>query len=151
MRPLTTTVFTPRARHSRSRFGQISVSIITNSRGFTMSQRAPDDEGQVEGEVEDARRHRRSSSPPADRPWSWSRGTAAGRVPLLQVGGERPHRQRLPHRHGVDPDRVLAVHVERDRQVAEPLAQAADVLPVAQRLVQEVRRRTTNRTRLTAV
>ena len=35
MRPLIITVFTPRRRHSRSRFGQISVSIMTNSRGRT--------------------------------------------------------------------------------------------------------------------
>ena len=38
MRPLMTTVLTPRARHSCSRFGQISVSIMTNSRGLTMSR-----------------------------------------------------------------------------------------------------------------
>ena len=35
MRPFTTTVFTPRALHSRSRFGQISLSTITNRRGRT--------------------------------------------------------------------------------------------------------------------
>ena len=35
MRPLIITVFTPRRRHSRSRFGQISVSIMTKSRGLT--------------------------------------------------------------------------------------------------------------------
>ena len=35
MRPLTSAVLTPRRRHSRSRFGQISVSTITKSRGFT--------------------------------------------------------------------------------------------------------------------
>ena len=36
MRPLITIVLTPRARQIRSRFGQISVSIITNTRGLTM-------------------------------------------------------------------------------------------------------------------
>ena len=36
MRPLMRIVLTPRARHRRSRFGQISVSIITNTRGRTM-------------------------------------------------------------------------------------------------------------------
>ena len=35
MRPLIITVFTPRRRHSCSRFGQISVSIMTNRRGLT--------------------------------------------------------------------------------------------------------------------
>jgi hypothetical protein len=35
MRPLTIIVLTPRRRHSRSRFGQISFSIITNSFGRT--------------------------------------------------------------------------------------------------------------------
>jgi hypothetical protein len=35
MRPFTRIVFTPRARHSRSTFGQISVSIMTNRRGLT--------------------------------------------------------------------------------------------------------------------
>ena len=38
------------------------------------------------------------------------------------------------------PWKDLAVDVERDRQIAEPLPQAADVLLVADRLVQEVRR-----------
>ena len=35
MRPLIITVFTPRRRHSRSRFGQISVSIMMKRRGRT--------------------------------------------------------------------------------------------------------------------
>ena len=38
MRPFTSTVLMPRRRHSRSRFGQISVSIITNSRGLITSR-----------------------------------------------------------------------------------------------------------------
>ena len=36
MRPLITTVFTPRFRQTRSRFGQISVSIMMKTRGLTM-------------------------------------------------------------------------------------------------------------------
>jgi hypothetical protein len=43
-------------------------------------------------------------------------------------------------RTSVNPDRLLAVEVERNRQEPEPLAQAADVLLVADRLVHEVRR-----------
>ena len=35
MRPLMTMVLTSRARQMRSRFGQISVSIMMNSRGLT--------------------------------------------------------------------------------------------------------------------
>ena len=45
-------------RHSRSRFGQISVSIMMKSRGFTRLERAADDERPVERKVEDARRRR---------------------------------------------------------------------------------------------
>jgi hypothetical protein len=41
----------------------------------------------------------------------------------------------------VHPDRLVAIEVERDRQVSKPLPEAADVLVVAQRLVKEVRRR----------
>ena len=40
----------------------------------------------------------------------------------------------------MDPDRFLGVDVERDREEAEPLAQAADVFLVADGLIQEVRR-----------
>ena len=62
------------------------------------------------------------------------------RIAGLEIGGERARRQRLADRHGVDPDRLLAVDVEGNRQIAEPLPEAADVLLVANRLVQEVRR-----------
>src|SRR6059036_3864871 len=48
--------------------------------------------------------------------------------------------ERLADRHGVDPDRFLRVDVERDRQEAEALAEAADVLLVPDGLVQEIRR-----------
>src|SRR3954465_9390769 len=40
----------------------------------------------------------------------------------------------------MNPDRRFAVHVESNRQVAEALTEAADVLLVAHRLVKEVRR-----------
>ncbi len=62
------------------------------------------------------------------------------RIPLLQIGGQRPGGQRLADRHGMDPDRFLAVDVERHRQVAEALAEAADVFVVTNRLIEEVRR-----------
>ena len=136
-----TTVFTPRARQIRSRFGQISVSIITNSARLHDVQRAADDERPVEREIEhgvdvlqaaprhllagDRRRRQEEAKP---------------RIARLEVGDERPGRQRLADRDGVNPDRLLAVEVERDRQVAEPLPQAADVLLVANRLIEEVRR-----------
>ncbi len=38
----------------------------------------------------------------------------------------------------MDPDRFIAVDVERDGQIAETLAQAADVLLVANRLIKEM-------------
>ena len=57
-----------------------------------------------------------------------------------QIRDQRPRRQRLADRHGVDPDRLVAVEVEADRQIAHPLGEAADVLPVANRLIDEPRR-----------
>ena len=57
------------------------------------------------------------------------------RVSGLQLTDEGARGQRLPHRDGVDPDGFVAVDVERQRQVAEALAQAADVLAVPHRLV----------------
>ena len=65
---------------------------------------------------------------------------AVARVALAQLRQQRPRGQHLADRHGVDPDGLLAVEIERDRQVAEPLPQAADVLPVPHRLPGEVRR-----------
>jgi type VI protein secretion system component VasF len=40
----------------------------------------------------------------------------------------------------MDPDRGLAVDVERDRQIAETLTQAADMLLVSQRLIDKIGR-----------
>ena len=105
-------------------------------------QRAPDGEHPVERKVEHAvhemaqarlrhllpgHRRRREKEPQA-------------RIPALEIRGQRARRQRFADRHGVNPDRLLAVEIERDRQVAEPLAQAADVLLVTNRLIEEVRR-----------
>ena len=61
-------------------------------------------------------------------------------IALAQLRQQRPRGQHLADRHRVDPDRLVAVEVERQRQVAEPLRQAADVLAVTDRLVEEVRR-----------
>ncbi len=46
---------------------------------------------------------------------------------------------RFPDRHGVDPDRFVAVEVEADRQHAHALREAADVLAVPERLIGEPR------------
>ena len=62
------------------------------------------------------------------------------RVPRSQIGDERARRERLAHRHGVDPDRFVAVDVQGNRQVTEALTKAAHVLSVANRLIKEVRR-----------
>jgi len=62
------------------------------------------------------------------------------RVARLELADQGPGGQGLPDRHGVDPDRFVPVDVERQRQVAEALAQAADVLAVAHRLVGQERR-----------
>ena len=104
-------------------------------------QRAPDGERPVEREVEDAvdvhvaapgqllarQRGRREEQP--------QRGITAA-----QLGDQRPRREHLADRDGVHPDRLLGVEIERHGKIAEPLPQAADVLVVAQRLIQEIRR-----------
>ena len=105
------------------------------------AQRAADDEGPVEREVEDRVDVRQAAARhllPGDR----RRGQeqTQPRITRLEVGGERARGQRLTDRHRVDPDGFLAVDVERDRQEAEPLPQRADVLLVPDRLVQEVGR-----------
>ena len=62
------------------------------------------------------------------------------RIAGLEIFGERPRGQRLADRHGMNPDRLFAVDVEGNRQVAEALTEAADVFLVADRLIHEVRR-----------
>ena len=140
MRPFTSTVFTPARRHARSRFGQISVSIMMNSFGFTSRSVRFTTKPEVEGKVEHLvhvleavprdllPRHRRRRQE-----------EAVARVALAELRQERLRDQHLADRHGVDPDGLLAVEVERDRKVAEPLPQAADVLPVPHRLPGQVR------------
>ena len=136
-----TTIFTPRFRQTRSRFGQISVSIMMKTRGLTMFERPPDDERPVERKIE----HRVHVMQAAARHFLPRHGRggqeqAQARIAGLEVLGEGPRGQRLANRHRVDPDRFLAVDVEGNRQVTEALAEAADVLLVADRLVHEVRR-----------
>ena len=103
-------------------------------------QGAADGEAPVEREVEDA-------VEVGQRPGHLVAGhrrrrqeQLQARVAGLELADEGARGQRLPHRHGVDPDRLVAVDVERERQVAEALAQAADVLAVAHRLVGQERR-----------
>ncbi len=103
-------------------------------------QRAPDDEGPVEREVEhavqvlDVPRHLL----PRDR--RRREKEAQARIAALEVGGERARGQRFADRHRVDPDGLFAIDVEGERKKSQTLAQAADVLLVANRLVQKVRR-----------
>jgi hypothetical protein len=110
--------------------------------GLHQRQRAPHYEGEVEREIEECidvldlpPRHLL----PGDR----RRGheDTQVRVSLPQVFHERPGRQRLSHRDGVDPYRRLAVEIEGDRKASEALAQRADVFLVTDRLVDEIRRR----------
>ena len=104
-------------------------------------QRALDDEPEVEREIEDlidvlqllrgdllpGHGRRRQEDPQA-------------RVALAQLGQQRPRGQHLADRDGVDPDRAVAIQVERHGQIAHALLEAGDVLPVADGLVQQVRR-----------
>ena len=119
MRPLIISVFTPRARQSAQQVRPDLGLHHDEEPRPDDPQRAPDDERPVEREIEDAvdvlqaaarhllpgHRGRREKEPEA-------------RIARLQVGGERARGERFADRHGVDPDRFLAVHVERDRQVA---------------------------------
>src|SRR6266545_3314797 len=63
------------------------------------------------------------------------------RIARAQPGDQRTRAEHLANRHGVHPDRFIAVEIEGDGEIAEPLSDAADVLVVPQRLVEEVRRR----------
>ena len=81
-------------------------------------QRAADDERPVEREIEDGVDVLQAA--PRDLLSGDRRGRQEqpeARIARLQVGGERARRQRLADRDGVDPDRLFAVDVERDRQV----------------------------------
>ena len=104
-------------------------------------QRAPDDEREIEGKIKHridilhvaARdllpRHRRRREKDPQR---W--------ISPPQIGNQRADGHRLADGHGVDPDRVFAVEIERHRQIAHPLAEAADVLLVPDRLIRQIRR-----------
>ena len=105
-------------------------------------QRAPHDERPVERKVED-RVHDAAKARLRDLlAGDGGRGQEEpqARIPRLQVRRQGARRQRLADRHGMDPDRLLAVEIERNGQVAEPLPEAADVFLVTNRLVDEVRR-----------
>ena len=104
-------------------------------------ERPPHDERPVEREVEHAvdmlqalPRHLL----PGDR--RRRQEQAQPRILRLEIGRQRARGQRLADRDGMNPDRLLAVDVERDRQEAQPLPQAADVFLVADRLIHEIRR-----------
>ncbi len=141
MRPLTSAVFTPSRRHARSRLGQISVSIMMNSRGRTSRMRPIDDEAQIEGKVEHLV-DKRQVAPGHLLPGHRGRRDEEAKpgVALPQLRQQRPDRQDFSDRHGVDPDRFVAVEVERHREIAHPLGQADDVFPVSNRLVEQIRR-----------
>src|SRR5262249_11262415 len=55
----------------------------------------------------------------------------------LQLVDQRPRGEALADRHGVDPDRAVAVHVQVDGQPPHPLAERAEVLARAPPLPQE--------------
>ena len=111
------------------------------SRGFTTASVRLTIERQVERKVEHAvdvldvgarhvlpghRRRRQEDAEP--------------RIALAQLRQQRARGEHLAHRDGLDPDRLVAVEIERERQIAQPLRQVADVLAVAQRLIEEIRR-----------
>ena len=104
-------------------------------------QRAAHDERPVERKVED-RVDVREAVPRDLLPGNRRRRQkeAQARITGFEIGRQGAGGERLADRHGVDPDRFLRVDVERDRQEAEALAEAADVLLVPDGLVQEVRR-----------
>jgi hypothetical protein len=62
------------------------------------------------------------------------------RITATELADQRPNRHHLADRDRMNPDRFVPVEIERHRQIAEPLTEAADVLVVPQRLIQEVRR-----------
>ena len=59
----------------------------------------------------------------------------------MQLGDQWPRAQHFAHGHGMHPDRLVTIQIERQREIPEPLPDAADILVVAQRLVEKVRRR----------
>ena len=105
-------------------------------------ENAADDEAEVNREEEDAVGHLEAllrhllSRHRGGRDEQTEVGIAGLEVARYGAGGER-----FPDRHGVNPDGRLAIEVQRDREKPEPFRQVAGILPMADGLVQEVRRR----------
>jgi hypothetical protein len=142
MRPLTMAVFTPRRRHSRSRFGQISVSIMRNSRGRTTSSVRRTIQGRVEREVEDAV----GLGPDLARATCWPVTVVVernrrrpGSAPCSS-GDERRRASTSPTETAWIQIEGVAVEVERDRQEPSRWRRLPTYLPVPQRLPGEPRR-----------
>ena len=139
--PFTSMVFTPRFRHARSRFGQISVSIMMNSRGRTIRSVRLTKTGRSNG-----KKNTPSTSCRRVLAICWPVSVVVDkkdpqlRIAVAKIADERPRGQRLADRHRVNPDRLVAVEVEADGELSHALGQAADVLPVANRLVEKPRR-----------
>jgi hypothetical protein len=105
-------------------------------------QRAADDELEIEGKEKDPvhlLKMRTRHLLPGHRRRRYEQ--AKSWIACTQVGYERARRQHFADRDGMNPDGVVGIQVERQRQIAEPLRQAADVLPVPDCLIQKVRRR----------
>src|SRR5262249_52645037 len=97
-------------------------------------------EGPVEREIEDSINVLQAASRyllPRDR--RGRQEQAETRIAALEICGERARRESLADRYRVYPDRLLAVHVERNGKVPQPLPEAADVFSVTERLIYEVR------------
>ena len=104
-------------------------------------ERAADDHCPVERKIEDGV-HVPQAAPGDLLPGHRRRRKEQPQVRIadLEIFGERPRGQRLADRHGMNPNGLLAVDVEGDRQAAEALPEAPDVLLVADRLIDKVRR-----------
>jgi hypothetical protein len=105
------------------------------------ADRAVHDRAQIEGEVEhvvDVLEVGARHLLPGDggrrqeQPQMW--------IARPQIGKQRARGEHLAYRDGVNPDRLLAVEIERAGEVAEPLRQVDHVLAVAHGLVHEVGR-----------
>ena len=124
MRPLTMTAATPLRWHCRRRFGQISVSITSRTATqLDQPQRAAHGKREIERKVE----HLVDVLQVAARDLLARHGGGREKIVenwqfQLQIGDQRAHRERFAHGDGVNPDGVVAVKVERDRQVSQALS-----------------------------
>ena len=102
-------------------------------------QRPIHDEAEIEGKVEHLvdKRQVASGDLLAGHGGRRDEEAQAG-VAFPELRKERTNRQYFPDRHRVNPDRLVAVEVEGDREIAHPLRQADDVFPVSNRLVQQI-------------